>query len=60
MTPSTERVSAKIYPFPLTTVRARSPQKAALPDAGERSDLVYDSCWYHDEAIREAEKPPQD
>lgn len=60
MTPSTERVSAKIYPFPSTVAGIRLPQKPALPDAGKRPDFVYDPCWYHNEAIRDAEKPTQD
>lgn len=59
MTPSTERVSAKIYQFPVKTVRSAMPQTSPT-DSARFSDLAYDSCWYHEEAVRDAEKRPQD
>jgi hypothetical protein len=59
MTPSAERVSAKIYQFPVKTVRPGTPQ-ASPTDSARFSDLAYDSCWYHEEAVRDAEKRPQD
>ena len=59
MTSSAERVSAKIYQFPVTAMRSRIPQPSP-PDVTRYSDLAYDSCWYHDEAIRDEEKRPRD
>ena len=59
MTPSAERVSAKIYQFPVDAVRARAQQAAAL-QANRASQAACDPCWYHDEAVRDAETRPRD
>jgi Protein of unknown function (DUF2735). len=55
MTPNVERVSATIYQFPLNRVRPRPAAPTAADETAGLADLAFDSCWYHDEAVREAE-----
>jgi hypothetical protein len=49
--------TAKIYPFPK---RFAAPERRPAVDI-ERdiTQSVYESCWYHDEAIKEAAEPAQ-
>jgi uncharacterized protein DUF2735 len=54
MTTSTERESATIYQFPLRGRYAAS-AKASEP-AATAPRIVFGTGWYHDEAIREAER----
>ncbi|MCF6370250.1 DUF2735 domain-containing protein [Rhizobium halophilum] len=55
MTPDVERVSAKIYQFPLKRTRM---QTAPAETRGDASFPVVDDCWYHEEAVRQEVKPP--
>lgn len=59
MTPDVERVSAKIYQFPVKRVVNRSPQIRLAEEAARYSDLALDECWYHQEAITQEGKPPR-
>ncbi len=55
MTPNVERVSATIYQFPVNRVRSRPAASTAEDEMTRLADLAFDSCWSHDEAVREAE-----
>jgi hypothetical protein len=55
MTPDVERVSAKIYQFPLKRMRM---QPAPAETRADASLPVVDDCWYHEEAVRQEVKPP--
>nr|WP_329605572.1 DUF2735 domain-containing protein [Rhizobium alarense] len=50
------RESAQIIPFPLKKSRfsAMEERERAIPDV---CAAALDSCWYHSDAIREADKP---
>jgi hypothetical protein len=71
MTPDVERVSAKIYQFPLKRMRmqpapamrmqpapAMRMQPAPAETRADASLPVLDDCWYHEEAVRQEVKPP--
>ena len=47
--------TATIYAFPGKRFTAEPRKSIDLESQLEPS--VYDSCWYHDEAMKEAEKP---
>ncbi|CAN7498399.1 glutamine synthetase translation inhibitor GstI [Rhizobium leguminosarum] len=54
------RESAKIYQFPVKAIRnANRFERARLMEreAAEVCDAALDSCWYHDEAVRESDRP---
>jgi len=54
------RESATIYQFPVKAIRnANRFERARLMEreAAEVCDAVLDSCWYHDEAVRESDQP---
>nr|CAD6430442.1 hypothetical protein REQ54_03451 [Rhizobium sp. Q54] len=55
MTPNVERVSATIYQLPLNRVGPRPAASKAADEMTRFADLAFDSCWYHDEAVREAD-----
>lgn len=57
MTAGFERVTAKIYQFPINRVAKRVTLTEPGNDATRFSDLAFDSCWYHDEAVRDDVKP---
>ena len=55
MTSNVERVSATIYQFPINAPRRRASgdkKSAEIP----ASDIAVDICWYHEEAVREADE----
>lgn len=56
MTPDVERVSAKIYQFPIKRMKLRLAEKQAEVDY---CAAALDNCWYHDEAVRQDRKPPR-
>lgn len=56
MNPIVERVSAKIYQFPIKRVGSRPSQ---LVDTRDYCSAALDTCWYHDEAVRQDPKPPR-
>ncbi len=56
MTPDVERVSAKIYQFPLKRVKMRETRQA---DPNKYCTAALESCWYHDEAVRQEQKAPR-
>jgi hypothetical protein len=45
MTPEVERVSAKIYQFPVKRAAERRPQTRLAEEAARYSDIVADECW---------------
>ncbi|MBW8786889.1 MULTISPECIES: glutamine synthetase translation inhibitor GstI [Rhizobium] len=54
------RDSATIYQFPVKAIRnANRFERARLMEreAAEVCDAALDSCWYHDEAVRESDRP---
>ena len=54
------RESATIYQFPVKPPRAASLfERAKLMEreAADICDAALDSCWYHDEAVRETDRP---
>ncbi|MGO4117982.1 glutamine synthetase translation inhibitor GstI [Rhizobium ruizarguesonis] len=54
------RESATIYQFPVKAIRnANRFERARLMEreAAEVCDAALDSCWYHDEAVRESDRP---
>lgn len=54
------RDSATIYKFPVKAIRnANRFERARLMEreAAEVCDAALDSCWYHDEAVRESDRP---
>ncbi|MBY5352704.1 DUF2735 domain-containing protein [Rhizobium leguminosarum] len=54
------RDSATIYQFPVKAIRnANRFERARLMEreAAEVCDAALDSCWYHDEAVREPDRP---
>ncbi|MET3585461.1 hypothetical protein ABID21_001570 [Pseudorhizobium tarimense] len=56
MTPDVERVSAKIYQFPIKRMSLRS---AETQPPADYCAAALDSCWYHDEAVRQERTPPR-
>jgi hypothetical protein len=56
MTPEVERVSAKIYSFP---VRPRLRLEVPAEPVHGYCAHALDSCWYHDDAVRQEPKPPR-
>ena len=59
MTPEIERVSAKIYQFPVKRVAERRLQSRLAEEAARYSDSVADECWYHEEAAGQEPKLPR-
>lgn len=59
MTIGFHRESAKIYQFPVKAAAAnRFERTRRLELEAQRvCDAALDSCWYHDEAVRDAERP---
>ncbi|NNH80483.1 glutamine synthetase translation inhibitor GstI [Rhizobium laguerreae] len=54
------RESATIYQFPVKAIRnANRFERARLMEreAADVCDAALDSCWYHDEAVRDADRP---
>ncbi|MGO7481031.1 glutamine synthetase translation inhibitor GstI [Rhizobium ruizarguesonis] len=54
------RESATIYQFPVKAIRTANRFERARPmerEAAEVCDAALDSCWYHDEAVRESDRP---
>ncbi|QIO50696.1 DUF2735 domain-containing protein [Rhizobium leguminosarum bv. trifolii] len=54
------RESATIYQFPVKAIRnANRFERARMMEreAAEVCDAALDSCWYHDEAVRESDRP---
>ncbi|MBY5337353.1 DUF2735 domain-containing protein [Rhizobium leguminosarum] len=54
------RESATIYQFPVKAIRNPNRfERARLMEreAAEVCDAALDSCWYHDEAVRESDRP---
>ncbi|MCJ9695613.1 DUF2735 domain-containing protein [Rhizobium sp. PRIMUS64] len=54
------RESATIYQFPVKAIRnANRFERARLMEreAADVCDSALDSCWYHDEAVRESDRP---
>lgn len=54
--------SAKIYEFPKggrasLTSRREDPKSAAVPVAPRFADAAFGGSWYHEEAVRDAERP---
>lgn len=67
MNASFGRGSAKIYQFPAggrATLGGRSSEIKSVEQAPPRlNEVLYGSCWYHEEAIHEAQasfKPPRE
>ena len=60
MNANSERVSAKIYQFPLKGLRPNRDIQRARPDippaVADFSDAAFGGCWYHEEAIRDSDK----
>ncbi|MFN7024930.1 MAG: DUF2735 domain-containing protein [Pseudorhizobium sp.] len=56
MTPDVERVSATIYQFPLKRINSR---ERRTTDPKDYCTAALESCWYHDEAVRQEQKPPR-
>ncbi|OHV84256.1 DUF2735 domain-containing protein [Rhizobium sp. LCM 4573] len=58
MNANSERVSAKIYQFPLKGLRPNRDLQRARPDidaaAADFSDAAFGGCWYHEEAIKDS------
>ena len=53
------RESATIYQFPVKAIRnANRFERARLMEreAADVCDAALDSCWYHDEAVRESDR----
>ncbi len=50
--------TAKIYPFP-EALHAAAERRPAVDIERDITQSVYESCWYHDEAIKEAAEPAQ-
>ena len=59
MTPDVERVSAKIYQFPVKRAAERRSQTRLAEEAARYSDIVADECWYHEEAAAQEPKLPR-
>jgi hypothetical protein len=56
-----QRESATIYQFPIKAVRVpnRFERLRMMElEAASVCDAALDSCWYHDEAVREGDKKP--
>ncbi|MGR9077654.1 glutamine synthetase translation inhibitor GstI [Rhizobium leguminosarum] len=54
------RESATIYQFPVKAIRnVNRFERARLMEreAADVCDAALDSCWYHDEAVRESDRP---
>ncbi|MGO8188647.1 glutamine synthetase translation inhibitor GstI [Rhizobium leguminosarum] len=54
------RESATIYQLPVKAIRnANRFERARLMEreAADVCDAALDSCWYHDEAVRDADRP---
>ncbi|KAF5882978.1 DUF2735 domain-containing protein [Rhizobium sophorae] len=54
------RESATIYQFPVKAIRnANRFERARLMEreAADVCDAALDSCWYHDEAVRDSDRP---
>ncbi|API50699.1 glutamine synthetase [Rhizobium leguminosarum] len=54
------RESATIYQFPVKAIRnANRFERAKLMEreAADVCDAALDSCWYHDEAVRDSDRP---
>ncbi|MGZ2455271.1 glutamine synthetase translation inhibitor GstI [Rhizobium sp. IY2] len=53
------RESATIYQFPVKSMRATNRFERARLMEREAADVcdALDSCWYHDEAVRESDRP---
>ncbi|QND42781.1 DUF2735 domain-containing protein [Rhizobium leguminosarum bv. viciae] len=54
------RESATIYQFPVKAIRnANRFERARLMEreTADVCDAALDSCWYHDEAVRESDRP---
>ncbi|MBY5789386.1 MULTISPECIES: glutamine synthetase translation inhibitor GstI [Rhizobium] len=54
------RESATIYQFPVKAIRnANRFERARLMEreAAGVCDAALDSCWYHDEAVRDSDRP---
>ncbi|MDP9810796.1 hypothetical protein J2W42_003659 [Rhizobium tibeticum] len=49
--------TAKIYAFPKRF--AATERRPAVDIERDITPSVYESCWYHDEAIKEAAEPAQ-
>jgi hypothetical protein len=58
MTIGFHRESAKIYQFPVKAGASRFERARRLELEAQRvCDAALDSCWYHEEAVRDAERP---
>ncbi|ACE92210.1 glutamine synthetase translation inhibitor [Rhizobium phaseoli] len=54
------RESATIYQFPVKPTRAASRferTRRMEREAADVCDAALDSCWYHDEAVRDSDRP---
>ena len=53
------RESATIYQFPIKAVQAQNRFERFRTMEREAADVcdALDSCWYHDEAVRDDKKP---
>ena len=59
MTPGVEFVSAQIIKFPVgPDRRVRSSEKTVMEKVPKPATAALDTCWYHDEAIRESRSSP--
>ena len=57
--PTIHRETAKIYQFPLMP-RMRSDKGSTPPgSAGKVPLVVVDTCWYHDDAIKDETRGPE-
>lgn len=55
MTTNVERVSATIYQFPINAPHQRAGDNKK-PTENPASDIAVDTCWYHEDAVRESDE----
>ena len=58
MTIDMHRETAKILQFPLRP-RLRLENGTTMAGVYDRAVAVIDTCWYHDEAVRDASRKPE-
>ena len=59
MTPGVEFGSAEIIPFPVRSGRRKAETgKVAGDTVAQLAAAALDTCWYHDEAVRDTSPPP--
>jgi hypothetical protein len=61
MTVGIDQESARIYAFPSKRFKPAGSRQQADSSSGMNTEdvmpSVYESCWYHEEAVREPEQP---